>query len=188
MTIDEAATLWKVRPERIIYTCECGKIEGAARLSDQWIIPTGIKRPKIKRLPTTSESSEEARPQRTELQQMFIDAFTIDSVPTQIIQHKVGKKIINIVCRHSNDDQYTSSEIGYAIIFGEMERAGIPISDVERNEIFRCARQYHIHQQPTLTEYLDSMKEGLIEMDFCDEDIAMMLDQYATHYHPIKPL
>ena len=188
MTVDEAATLWKVRPERIIYTCECGEINGSARLSDQWIIPMGIERPKIKRLPIETDQSEKSDSKRTELQQMFIDAFEHDSLPTKIIQQKIGKKTFTIVCRHPNDAKYTYTEMGYNIILGEMERTGINISSEEREEILRCARRYDINQRPTLTEYLEGMKENLIEAGFSDEDISMMLDKYAEHYHPIKPL
>lgn len=75
MTVEEAAELWKVRPARIIYTCECGGIGAAAKLSGQWIVPADIPRPTIKHLPRPSIQSTDEDGKRSAKHRAFIDAF-----------------------------------------------------------------------------------------------------------------
>ena len=77
MTVKEAAEVWKVRAERVIYTCECGGIDGAAKLSGQWIIPAGIPEPIIMQIPSHSNELPAEQNKRTKKQQAFIVTLNI---------------------------------------------------------------------------------------------------------------
>ena len=181
MTVKEAAEMWKVREERIIYTCECGGIDGAAKLSGQWIIPVGISEPIIMQIPSHSNELTAEQNKRTKKQQAFIDAFKGDAIPFSVSEHQHGKTKMIVTCCASKNATQTASEIMFSLISREF---GLSLS--EHNKILEQIRQEQIEKQPSYSEYMESKKEMLIKMEFCEDDIAMLLDKYAEVYQPLK--
>jgi len=45
MTTKEAAGLWGISVRRVQIHCENGRVEGAQKLADMWIIPKGAAKP-----------------------------------------------------------------------------------------------------------------------------------------------
>ena len=45
MTIGETSKLWGVTIRQVQYLCTDGKIEGAQKLGNQWVIPKGTVKP-----------------------------------------------------------------------------------------------------------------------------------------------
>jgi len=45
ITTKEAAALWGVTTRQVQILCDRGKVEGAARLGDIWVIPKGTPKP-----------------------------------------------------------------------------------------------------------------------------------------------
>jgi len=181
MTIEEAAEMWKVRAEKIIYTCECGGIDGAAKLSGQWIIPVGIPEPIIMQIPSHSNEVPSEQNKRTKKQQAFIDAFRGDSIPFSVSEHQIGKKTFIVTSCYSKKATQTLSEIMFSLISRDF---GLSIS--EHNKILKQIRQEQIDKQLSYSEYMENVKMMLIQMEFCEDDIAMLLDKYAEVYQPLQ--
>ncbi|WP_425059023.1 hypothetical protein SCACP_36720 [Sporomusa carbonis] len=49
MTAKEAAQKWNVTVRRVQVLCVQGRIQGAARLGNMWVLPIGAKKPEDKR-------------------------------------------------------------------------------------------------------------------------------------------
>ena len=45
ITTKEAAKLWGVTVRQVQFLCERGRVDGAARLGDIWVIPKGTPKP-----------------------------------------------------------------------------------------------------------------------------------------------
>ena len=45
MTAKEAGELWEITTRRVQVLCDCGQIEGAARLGKIWVIPKTAQKP-----------------------------------------------------------------------------------------------------------------------------------------------
>ena len=45
ITTKEAAVLWGVTTRQVQILCDRGKVDGAARLGDIWVIPKGAPKP-----------------------------------------------------------------------------------------------------------------------------------------------
>ena len=45
ITTKEASQLWDISTRRVQILCDSGRIEGAAKLSDIWVIPKGTPKP-----------------------------------------------------------------------------------------------------------------------------------------------
>lgn len=49
MTVQEAATKWRITPRQVQILCKENRIEGAARMSRIWIIPENAEKPTCNR-------------------------------------------------------------------------------------------------------------------------------------------
>lgn len=185
MTIEEAAELRKVRSERIEYTCEKNGIEGAAKLCGKWIIPKDIVRPTISQLPRAKQSDTEARKNRTDVQQAFMDAFRDGAVPFGVRKHKIGKTTYIVTSCSSPNAKKTFSEIMLSMILRDLNSN---ISVTEYNKIMKELRQKEIERQPSYSEYMKNIKAGLGKMGFGEEDVATLMDKYAEAYRPLEEL
>jgi len=187
MTVDEAAEIWKVRPERVIYTCDCGGIGGAAKLSGQWIIPASIPRPVIKYTPPKRVESAVGNEKRTSKQQAIINAFKGDAIPFSVSEHIYGKTTYTVVSCYSKGAKRTMAEIKASWFLRCLERAGyIRLSASEHDELLKSVRDDEIRNQPSFSEYLIKIERALVKMEFSEEDIAMLLDKYAMVYKPLS--
>ena len=45
MTVQEAGALWGISTRRAQFLCAIGKVEGAQKLGNIWVIPKGIPKP-----------------------------------------------------------------------------------------------------------------------------------------------
>jgi len=45
MTAKEASELWGLTPRRVQILCDVGKVNGAQRLGNMWVIPKGTLKP-----------------------------------------------------------------------------------------------------------------------------------------------
>ena len=45
MTTKEASELWGISTRRVQVLCDNGKVSGAMRLGNMWVIPTGTSKP-----------------------------------------------------------------------------------------------------------------------------------------------
>jgi hypothetical protein len=45
MTVKEAGALWGITPRRVTILCADGKVVGAQRLGNMWVIPQGAEKP-----------------------------------------------------------------------------------------------------------------------------------------------
>ena len=187
MTVEEATSKWKVRTERIILTCEHGGIKGAAKLSNQWIIPKGIPRPTIKKIPPTPRKFFDGKGSRTHKQQAFIDTFRDDIVPLHVDEYRIGNTVFTVTSCSSKKQKRTAVGAVYSLALRGLEmQEGIHISVAEREELLNELRQKEIEKQISFSEYMDYLKAALIKMDFCDDDIAMLLEKYAEAYRPLE--
>lgn len=58
MTVKEAAVLWGITPRWVTILCSDGKVAGAQRLGNMWVIPTGAEKPIDGRTKTAKESNK----------------------------------------------------------------------------------------------------------------------------------
>ena len=49
-TLKEAAVNWGIGPRRINTLCSEGRIDGAAKIGNMWVIPEGTPKPKDERI------------------------------------------------------------------------------------------------------------------------------------------
>ena len=49
MTIKETATEWKVSDRRVLQYCNAGRIIGAEKMGNTWLIPKGAEKPADRR-------------------------------------------------------------------------------------------------------------------------------------------
>ncbi|MCR4436716.1 MAG: DNA-binding protein [Clostridiales bacterium] len=49
MTAKEAAQKWNITVRRVQILCAQGRIQGAMRLGNMWVLPIGVKKPEDKR-------------------------------------------------------------------------------------------------------------------------------------------
>ena len=49
MTAKEAAQKWNITVRRVQVLCAQGRIQGATRLGNMWVLPIGAKKPEDKR-------------------------------------------------------------------------------------------------------------------------------------------
>ena len=186
ISVDEAARRWKVSPKRIIYTCESGGIEGAAKLSGQWIIPAALPRPTIKQLPTPVQKQPGGNKKRTSKHQAFINVFEGDGIPFNVSEYKTDKCTYIVTSCYSKQTKRTAAEAVASWRLRCLEREGyLHTSASERGEIMRAIRDDEIRKQPSLPEYLEQIEKALIKMEFPEEDIAMLLVKYAEAYKPL---
>lgn len=45
MTVKEASGIWGITPRRVQVLCDKGKVDGATRLGNIWVIPKGTPKP-----------------------------------------------------------------------------------------------------------------------------------------------
>jgi hypothetical protein len=45
MTVKEASELWSISGRRVQILCDIGKVKGAERLGNMWVIPKGMSKP-----------------------------------------------------------------------------------------------------------------------------------------------
>ena len=45
MTVAEASKLWDISRRRVQILCDVGKVKGAERLGNMWVIPKGTQKP-----------------------------------------------------------------------------------------------------------------------------------------------
>ena len=45
MTVKEASEIWGISGRRVQILCETGKVKGAERLGNMWVIPKGTQKP-----------------------------------------------------------------------------------------------------------------------------------------------
>ena len=188
MTVEEAAALWKVHPERITYTCENNGIEGAAKLSGQWIIPAGISRPVIKQIPRVpnKELSDE-NSTRTRAQQALIEAFEGHAIPFSVSEHRIGKTTYIVTSCYSKSAKRTMAEAIFSLALRELENQGrLRLSISESEKILKSIRKSEIEKQPSFSQYMKGIEESLKKMDFCEDDVAMLLEKYAEAYQPLE--
>ena len=187
MTVEEAAALWKVRPERLIYTCDCGEIKGAAKLLDQWIIPAGMSRPVIKQIPHPPNKVSDESEGRTRKQQALVDSFKDDAVPFSVTEHKIGKTTYIVTSCYSKKATRTLAESMYSLILRDLESEGLlKLSVSEQEEIMKKVRKDEIAKQPSFSEYIKNVETMLTKMEFSEKDISMLLDKYAQVYRPLE--
>ncbi len=185
MTVEEAAELWKVRPERIEYTCEQGGISGAAKLSGQWIIPAGTVRPVIRQIPQPPKEQSNVQSGRTRLQQALVDGFKDGNVPLGVFERKIGNATYIVTTYSSKDAKQTISEKILSMMLRDLD---VNMSASDYSKTMKEFRQKEIEQQPSYSEYMENAKEYLTKMGFGEEDIAMLLDKYAEAYKPLEEL
>ena len=184
MTVECAAALWKVNPERITYTCEQGGIENAAKLSGQWIIPVETLRPVIRQIPPSSTKTADGHNKRTESQQAFVDAFKRnDAVPMGVFEHRIGNTLYRVTTCYSKKAKRTAAEVVFSMILRDEE---LHLSVAEQEKLKQEFRKVEIEKQPSLSDFLSEIKESLIRTKFCEEDIKMLLDKYAEAYQPLE--
>ena len=188
MTIEEAAALWKVRPERLIYTCDCGGVKGAAKLSNQWIIPAGIPRPVIKQIPHPPTKPSEENGERTRKQQALIDAFDKeDTVPFSVTEHRIGNTTYTVTSCYSKKATRTFAEIIFSMFLRDLEREGhLKLSVPRQQELIKEFRKNEVAKQPSFPEYVKSVENMLVKMEFSENDISMLLDKYVEAYRPLE--
>ena len=46
MTTKEAAELWEISTRRVQVLCDGGRVDGASKFGNAWVIPKGAKKPK----------------------------------------------------------------------------------------------------------------------------------------------
>jgi hypothetical protein len=149
--------------------------------SDLWIIPAGISKPVIKQMPISSDKLPDENNNRTKKQQALIEAFKDDAIPFSVSEHQIGKKTFIVTSCYSKNATQTLSEIMFSII---SRNFGLSIS--EHNKILKQIRQEQIDKQLSYSEYMENAKAMLTQMEFCEDDIAMLLDKYAEAYQPLK--
>jgi len=181
MTIEEASTLWKVRPERLVYTCECGELKGAAKLSEQWIIPAGMPRPIIKQLPHPPSKPSDKSEERTRKQQALIDAFKDDAVPFSVMEHRIGNTTYIVTGCYSKKATRTLAETVFSMILRDID-----FSVSKQSEILKEFRRHEIEKQPSFSEYIKTIEKMLTNMGFSEKDISMLLDKYSEAYCPLE--
>jgi len=181
MTVEEAAALWKVRPERVIYTCDCGEIKGAAKLSEQWIIPAGIPRPIIKQLPHPPSKPSDESKGRTRKQQALIDAFKDDAVPFSVMEHRIGNTTYIVTGCYSKKATRTLAETVFSMILRDTN-----FSVSKQSEILKEFRKKEIEKQQSFSEYIKTIEKVLTNMGFSEKDISMLLDKYSEAYRPLE--
>ena len=186
ISVDEAAQKWKVSPERVVYTCECGGIEDAAKLSGQWIIPAALPRPTIKYLPTPVQKLPDENNNRTSKHQAFIDAFEGDTIPFNVTEHVTDKGTFIVTSCYSKHTKRTATEVFASWLLRCLDREGhLRLSASEHNALMKSIRDDEIRNQPNLTDYLKRIEKALIKMEFAEDDIAMLLEKYAEEYKPL---
>lgn len=57
MTVKEAGALWDITPRRVTILCADGKVDGAQRLGNMWVIPKGTAKPLDGRTKTAKNNS-----------------------------------------------------------------------------------------------------------------------------------
>ena len=88
---------------------------------------------------------------------------------------------------YSKNATQTLSEIMFSLVLRELEKQGhLRVSIAEKEKALKKIRKDEIEKQPSYSEYMECMKERLIKMEFCEDDIAMLLDKYAEVYQPLK--
>lgn len=185
MTAEEAAAIWRVSTDQVLHTCERGGIKGAAKLSGHWIIPVGTPCPNYEVVSACTEKAI-SKLKRTEKQQLFIDSFSENSIPFAILEHRIGKRTMTIVCRCSDRAKQTLSEAVYGMFLDDLDEKGVfKTSVAEREKILRTIRVGLVGEEPSLKEYMEKLKVALASMDFCEDDISMLLEKYAEHYRPL---
>ena len=45
ITTKEASVLWRITTRRVQILCDNGKVQGATKLGDMWVIPKGTPKP-----------------------------------------------------------------------------------------------------------------------------------------------
>ena len=182
MTVDEAAKLWKVRPERVTYTCEHDGIKGAAKLSGEWIIPTGTPRPVIRQIPHPQKTSATQR-NRTDMQQAIIESFKDGAIPFGVFKHRIGTTTFIVTTCFSKNAKKTAAEAIFSMILRDPE---VNIHCDEYIRIMKEFRQKEIERQPSYDEYLNHAQDYLVKMGFNEEDISLLMDKHAESYRPLE--
>jgi len=186
-TLEETAKLWKVTPERILYTLEHFGIDGAAKLGSTWIFPKDLPRPKIKMIPVEKSADLPLPNGRTKLQQCFIDSFNGDGIPMGVYERVIGNTTYRIVEKSAKGANRTLREVMLRRVYREIEEdPDILWSSHDTNAALKKLHKEEVEQQPSLEEYLEGKRKMLADMNFDEEDIKMLLGKYAEYYTPLK--
>jgi hypothetical protein len=59
MTTKEASELWGISTRRIQILCDTGRVEGATRLGNMWVIPKGTPKPPDGRVKNGRQSTSQ---------------------------------------------------------------------------------------------------------------------------------
>lgn len=60
MTTKQAAEKWKVSDRRVLQFCNSGRIEGAEKIGNTWLIPKNANKPADGRFKSNTEQNEGA--------------------------------------------------------------------------------------------------------------------------------
>ena len=181
ITVFQASEKWKIHQAKIVKLCEDGKIDGAAKLDDKWIIPSDAEKPIIPKSTTlvrpvvAKNKIQEAALEHIEKGENFhIREMVVDG-RTFIVSSVFPK-------------QGPTVDEGWArIVLNRLEESeNIKFSLDERAELMKKLRKESAATNMTFDKYIGSYRKQIEEYGFSDEDIEVLLERKALDYEEFK--
>lgn len=162
MSISDASKNWTIPKYRIVNLCEDGLIDSAAKLGDDWIIPTDAQKPEIIISTTLSRpvkattAVQRAALEHIEKGENFYTREMVVEGKTFIVHSifpKQGKTI---------EERWTS------IVLNRLENLeGIKLNDKERKKLMLKVRKSSSAANMTFEKYIEYYRKLFKEYGFC---------------------
>lgn len=181
MTIFQASEQWKIHQAKIIKLCEDGKIDGAAKLDDKWIIPSDTLKPIIVKSTTLSRKIVG----KSKIQHVALEH--IENGDNFYTREMVIDDRTFIVSSIFPKQGTTVEEAWAHIVLNRLEKSeNIKFSLDERDEILKKLRKKSSAANMTFDKYIEYYRTLFQQYGFSDEDIEILLERKAFDYEEFK--
>lgn len=181
VTVFQASEKWKIHQAKIIKLCEDGKIEGAAKLEDKWIIPSDSEKPII---PT---STTLARPviAKNKIQETVID--NVEKGHNFHTREIVVDGKTFIVSSIFQKQGATPEEKMAGHIVRRMEEfEGLKLSAKDYDELIKEIRAISSANSNTFEKYIEHYKTLFQQYGFSSEDVEVLLERKSLDYEEFR--
>lgn len=184
VTIIDCAKKWKITSDKIKKFCEEGKIAGASKLNDSWIIPSNAEKPADTEKPIIENSFSLGKViPKNKLQEAALRHIE-EGVPFDVDELTIDGKtfIVSSVFKRQGP---TLGEAIASLMMRDIERQTGGYYSVEATEeIRREIRKNSNAAKATFDDYIYTYRERLKKYGFSDDDIEILLEKIASDYEP----
>lgn len=178
MTVEEASKQWKISKRQINNMCEEGKIEGVAKLGEEWIVPVDAEKPKIEYpKPKVKDTGSDPKYEHGSDYKDMIWKMTQHAFPgfdVVTTTDKKGKSELKAYCSYSPESPYFLEEKVFHLVCSQF---GIDNPKWIEEKMWEIHKEHMIDDEQSRKYYRYKFEEA----GFTPEEVEQLMLKIEEH-------